>query len=72
MGIGSMPRAPQAPAPPPMPIDPSVIERRRRALRMRRSGQRSTILTTPRGVVNRGTVAAPALLGGTAQPAAGG
>jgi hypothetical protein len=55
---------PSAPAPPPLPVDPAVMERRRRSQLQRRAGRLSTILTGPGGLVNRATISPPSLLGG--------
>lgn len=71
MGIFSkptMPKAPDPPPPPPTPVDEAVRNRRARAKAMGRSGRSDTALTGPAGLVNRGTISAPALLGGGGSP----
>jgi len=64
MGSPSMPKAPPPPPPPAMPIDPAVLERRRRARANTRSARASSIFTGPQGIVNRGALSPATLLGG--------
>jgi len=61
-GSPGLPRAPKAPPPPALPIDPAVLERRRNARSKR--GKTQTLLTGPQGVVNRGIINTPTLMGG--------
>lgn len=67
MGGGpSIPKPPPAP-PPVSPVDPELadIRRRRRMAAKGLQGRLSTILTGPSGLVTRGTISMPTLLGGT-------
>ena len=65
--MGTSPDIPTPPPAPPaaaLPIDPGVLERRRRGRRGRR-GSPQTLLTGPQGLVQRGPISQPTLLGGS-------
>ncbi len=51
-----------------MATDPTILERRKRARAMARSGRADTVLTGPSGLVSRGNIGTPALLGGGNAP----
>lgn len=60
------------PAPPiPTPLDPTVLERRRRARLAQRSGRSMTTLTSPMGLLKRGPIATPSLIGGKSSTGGG-
>lgn len=68
MGTPKMPEPPRPIPPPPTPTDPAIHARRKRARAMARSGRADTALTGPRGLVSRGTISTPTLMGGAGVP----
>lgn len=68
----SMPKMPDPPAPPPTRVDEGVLARRESARARRRSGRQDTLLTGPGGLVSRGSIAVPTLLGRSSTPMGGG
>jgi len=68
MGSPSIPKPPPTPPPAALPIDPAVMEARRRARSKVGPGRSSTMLTGAKGLLTRGSISTPTLLGGGGTP----
>ena len=64
MGGPSIPDPPKPPAPAPQPIDPAILEARRRMRsKAKKGGYKGTILTSPSGLSSKPTLGLPSVLG---------